>query len=249
MAYSQQQVISVRHWSEQTFSLVCTRPPGFQFEPGEFVTLGLRIDGHLLARAYSMVSASDAEELEFLSIHVPDGPFTSHLAKLQAGDPLLVNDKATGSLTLRHLLPGRHLYMLATGTGLAPFMSLIQAPALYEHYQRVVLVHTVRTPLELAYRQLIEARVDERLRYVPTVTRAAFETMKRGTYLFRVGLLSARLNLPPADPRHDRVMLCGNPNMLGEMRLWLEERGWFPAAYDGPGSYAAEKAFLLREAD
>lgn len=244
MPYSEQRVTSVNRWSDKTFSFTTTRPAGFAFESGEFVTLGLKRDGKLIARAYSIVSANDADYLEFLSIHVPDGPLTSHLANVQTGDGIWVNTKATGSLTLRHVKPGRHLYMLATGTGLAPFMSLIRDPELYRHFEKAVLVHTVRSIAELAYRREIESRCNNQLHYVPTVTRESFPTAQRGADLFRSGALFSMLKLAPADPALDRVMLCGNPDMNKEMTAYLREQGWVMTDHRGVGNFTAEKAFV-----
>jgi ferredoxin/flavodoxin---NADP+ reductase len=244
--YTQQRVTSVRQWSDKTFSFTTTRAQDFQFENGEFVTLGLRPEGKLIARAYSIVSTNDADHLEFLSIHVPDGPLTSRLAQIREGDGVWINSKATGSLTLRYVQPGRNLYLLATGTGLAPFMSLIRDPEVYKTHQRVILVHTVRTAPELAYRREIEALTGERLCYVPTVTREPFPTPSRGADLFRSGELFAKLGLPEADPEHDRVMLCGNPHMNQEMSEYLQQRQWTMTTYRGVGNFTVEKAFVLQ---
>ena len=246
MPYTEQRVTSVRQWSDKTFSFTTTRAQDFNFENGEFVTLGLRPEGKLIARAYSIVSTNDADHLEFLSIHVPDGPLTSRLAHIREGDGVWINSKATGSLTLRYLQPGRNLYLLATGTGLAPFMSLIRDPETYKAYERVILVHTVRTVPELAYRAEIEALSGERLHYVPTVTRDSFPTPQRGADLFRSGELFAKLSLPPAEPEHDRVMLCGNPHMNQEMTEFLEARNWTMTTYRGVGNFTVEKAFVLQ---
>lgn len=246
MAYSEQRVLSVRPWSEKTFSFTTTRPANFQFENGEFVTIGLRVDGKLIARAYSIVSTNDADHLEFLSIYVPDGPLTSRLVKIREGDGVWVSDKATGSLTLKYLQPGRNLYLLSTGTGLAPFMCLIRDPALYQYYEKVILVHTVRTLAELAYREEIEALANERLRYVPTVTREPFPVQERGADLFRSGKLFTLLGLPAADSAHDRVMLCGNPHMNQEVADYLQENGWTMTSYRGVGNFTVEKAFVLQ---
>lgn len=246
MPYSEQRVTSVRPWSEKTFSFTTTRPEQFQFENGEFVTLGLRPEGKLIARAYSIVSTNDEDYLEFLSIHVPDGPLTSRLAQIGEGDSVWINSKTTGSLTLRFVQPGRNLYLLATGTGLAPFMSLIRDPEVYKAFERVILVHTVRTVPELAYRREIEALTNDRLHYVPTVTREPFATPQRGADLFRSGELFALCGLPEADPEHDRVMLCGNPHMNYEMAEYLRERRWTMTGYRGVGNFTLEKAFVLQ---
>lgn len=246
MAYSEQRVTSIRKWSEKTFSFTTTKPGDFQFNNGEFVTIGLRAEGKLIARAYSIVSTNDANHLEFLSIYVPDGPLTSRLAHIREGDSVWINNKTTGSLTLKYVQPGRNLYLLATGTGLSPFMSLIRDPATYEAYDKVVLVHTVRTVPELAYKSEIEGLRGDRLMYVPTVTRESFATQQRGADLFRSGELFSHLALSPADPARDRVMLCGNPNMNQEMTAYLEEQGWTMTTYRGVGNFTVEKAFVLQ---
>lgn len=236
---------SVRPWSDKTFSFTLSRPKDFAFENGEFVTIGLKREGKLVARAYSIVSTAAHDHLEFLSIHVPDGPLTSHLANIRPGDSVWVNSKATGSLTLNHVLPGRTLYLLATGTGLAPFMSLIRDAELYARFESVVLVHSVRTVAELAYRVEIEALDNAQLYYVPTVTREPFPTPERGGDLFRSGDLSRRLGLPLPDPGQDRVMICGNPEMTRELTRHLKENGWTQTSHRGIGNFTTEVAFVV----
>lgn len=248
MPFTEQKVTATHRWSDKTFSFTTTRPGSFQFENGEFVTLGLRHEGKLIARAYSIVSTNDADHLEFLSIHVPDGPLTSRLAKVREGESLWINSKATGSLTLRHIQPGRNLYMLSTGTGLAPFMSLIRDRHVYDRYEKVILVHTVRSRDELAYREQIQALADDHLIYLPTVTREPFDSPERCSDLFRSGVLFSRLGIPPALPAHDRVMLCGNPHMNEEMTRHLEARGWKMTNHRGVGNFTVEKAFVLHNA-
>ncbi|MGE5318778.1 MAG: ferredoxin--NADP reductase [Hyphomicrobiaceae bacterium] len=245
MPYSEQTVQSVRPWSDRTFSFTLSRPQDFVFENGEFVTIGLKREGRLVARAYSIVSTADRDHLEFLSIHVPDGPLTSQLARIRPGDSVWVNSKTTGTLTLNHVLPGRTLYMLATGTGLAPFMSLIQDAELYARYEQVVLVHTVRTAAELAYRAEIEAMDNAQLYYLPTVTREPFPTPERGGDLFRSGALSQRLGLPAPDPERDRVMICGNPAMTRELTQYLKDTGWTATSHRGIGNFTTEVAFVV----
>jgi ferredoxin--NADP+ reductase len=248
MAYSEQTVQSVRPWSGRTFSFTLARPQDFAFENGEFVTIGLKREGRMVARAYSIVSTADRDHLEFLSIHVPDGPLTSRLVQIRPGDTVWVNDKTTGTLTLHHVLPGRVLYLLATGTGLAPFMSLIRDPQLYTRFEEVVLVHSVRTAAELAYRDEIEAMHRPRLHYVPTVTRERFATAQRGGDLFRSGELSRRLGLPAPDPEQDRVMVCGNPEMTRQLTRHLKETGWTLTNHRGVGNFTTELAFVVHHA-
>lgn len=245
MAYSEQTVQSVRPWSERTFSFTLSRPLDFVFENGEFVTIGLKHEGRLVARAYSIVSTADCDHLEFLSIYVPDGPLTSQLVHIRPGDHVWVNDKTTGTLTLDHVLPGRVLYLLATGTGVAPFMSLIRDPELYRRFESVVLVHSVRTVAELAYRDEIESLDRPRLHYVPTVTREPFSTPERGADLFRSGVLSQRLGLPAPDPERDRVMICGNPAMTRELTRHLKDAGWTLTNHRGVGNFTTEFAFVV----
>lgn len=247
MPYSEQTVQWVRPWSPRTFSFAVSRPERLAFRNGEFLTLGLRREGRLVARAYSIVSTNDADHLEFLSIHVPDGPLTSLLAQVRPGDTVWVNDKPTGTLTLDHVRRGRVLYMLATGTGLAPFMSLARDPETHRRFEHVVLVHSVRTVAELAYRDELTAREDGRFHYVPTVTREPFPTGQRGADLFRSGELSRQLDLPAPDPEQDRVMICGNPAMVKEMTAFLKDAGWTPTNHRGVGSFTTELAFVLRE--
>jgi ferredoxin--NADP+ reductase len=245
MPYSEQTVKSVRPWSDRTFSFTLSRPQDFSFENGEFVTIGLKREGKLLARAYSIVSTADRDHLEFLSIHVPDGPLTSALARIRPGDSVWVNSKTTGTLTLNHVLPGRTLYMLSTGTGLAPFISLIRDPALYARFEQAVLVHSVRTVAELAYRNEIEALDQPQLHYVPTVTREPFSTPERGADLFRSAALSQRLGLPVPDPEQDRVMICGNPAMTRELTHHLKDAGWTLTNHRGVGNFTTEVAFVV----
>jgi len=244
LPYHEQSITSIRRWSPKTFTFTTTRPPGFAFQNGQFVTLGLRCEGKLVPRAYSIVSDPDEPDLEFLSIHVPDGPLTSQLTQCSVGDTVWINSKVTGSLTLNHVQPGRNLYLLATGTGIAPFISLIRGDEVFERFERVILVHSVRTAPELSYREEIEHRAGPQLRYVPTVTREPHDNNQRGADLFRSGELSRMLGLPAADPEHDRVMLCGNPEMNREMVTFLKERGWTMTSYKGVGNFTVEQAFV-----
>ena len=246
MPYAEQTGTSVRRWSDRTFSFMTTRPEGFAFKNGEFVMLGLRPEGKLIPRAYSIVSTNRDDHLEFLSIQVPDGPLTSRLAKVDEGNSIWINTKTTGSLTLDHIQPGRNLYMLATGTGLAPFMSLIRGGDVFQAFERVILVHTVGTQQGLAYRDELVSRCTEQFRYVPTVTREPFETTARGADMFRSGELADKLSLPLPEPEQDRVMLCGNPNMNKEMTDYLQEHGWTMTNYKGAGNFTVEQAFVIQ---
>ena len=246
MPYAEQKITSLHRWSQNTFTFKTTRPDGFDFKNGEFVMVGLRPEGKLIPRAYSIVSTNRDNHLEFLSIQVPDGPLTSHLAKVDKGNSIWINTKTTGSLTLEHIQPGRHLYMLATGTGLAPFISLIRAGEVFKSFERVILVHTTRIEQGLAYRDELTSRSNDQFHYVPTVTREPFETTDRGADLFRNGELSTKLNIPLPDPEHDRVMICGNPNMNKQMTEYLQKNGWTMTNYKGVGNFTVEQAFVLQ---
>lgn len=246
MPYSEQTVQSTHNWSDRTFSFKTTRPFDFTFKNGEFVSIGIRPEGKLIARAYSIVSTNQDDYLEFLSIHVPNGPLTSHLANIHEGESVWINKKSTGTLTMQHVMAGRNLYMLATGTGLAPFISLIHDNELFKRFDNVVLVHSVRNIAELAYKKEIESLANLQLHYVPTVTREPFTNRTRGADLFRSGELFRLLGFPVADPEHDRVMICGNPDMNKEMTTYLKQHGWTETNHAGVGNFTKEKAFAIR---
>ena len=226
--FNKEQVLGVRHWTDTLFSFTTTRDPGFRFLSGQFTMMGLEIDGRPLLRAYSMASANHEETLEFFSIKVADGPLTSKLQKIREGDMVLVGRKATGTLIADNLLPGKRLLLLSTGTGLAPFASVIKDPDVYERYEKIILVHGCRQVAELAYgEQLVEGlRQDElfgeilagKLEYYPTVTREPFRNRGRITDLITSEKLFNDISLPPLDIGTDRVMLCGSPAMLEELR-------------------------------
>lgn len=253
--YTTERVLSVHHWNSTLFSFTTTRDPGLRFENGQFVMIGLEVDGRPLMRAYSIVSANYEEHLEFFSIKVPDGPLTSRLQHLKVGDPLFVSRKPTGTLVLDDLLPGKTLYLLSTGTGLAAFMSIIKDPEAYERYEKVVLVHGVRHVNELAYADFIKDHlpqneyfgesVREKLIYYPTVTREAFENQGRLTDLIENGKLFEDIGMPPLNPEHDRVMICGSPGMLADTCALLDKRGFVISPRIGdPGHYVIERAFV-----
>jgi ferredoxin/flavodoxin---NADP+ reductase len=253
IAWNVEQVISVRHWTDALFSFTLTRSPVFRFRSGQFTMIGLPVDGKPLLRAYSMVSAAWEDTLEFLSIKVPDGPLTSRLQHVQPGTEVLVGRKPVGTLLPDNLLPGRNLYLLGTGTGLAPFMSLIRDPNVYERFERVVLVHGCRSVAELAYSATIEQLpTDEflgslaanQLLYYPTVTREPFRNQGRISTLIESGQLATDLGLPPLDAASDRVMLCGSPGLLRDMTLYLDRSGFQEGSSAAMGAYVIEKAFI-----
>ncbi len=250
----QETVLEVRHWNESLFSFKTTRDAGFRFKNGHFVMIGLEVEGKPLLRAYSVASPNYEEHLEFYSIKVPNGPLTSRLQHLKPGDQVLVGKKPTGTLVMSHLLPGKRLYLLSTGTGLAPFMSMIRDPEVYEQYEHVILAHGVRVTSELGYSDYIRNELPEheylgelvknQLRYYPTVTREPFENRGRLTDLLESGKLSSDVGMPPLDPEHDRVMICGNQGMLDELVAILEKRGFREGKSHEAGQYTIERAFV-----
>jgi ferredoxin/flavodoxin---NADP+ reductase len=252
----EEKVTRVHHWTDRLFSFTTTRDPSFRYENGQFTMIGLPVNGKPLLRAYSLVSPNYADELEFLSIKVPDGPLTSRLQHLQVGDKVLVGRKPTGTLLVDNLLPGRNLFLLGTGTGVAPFMSLVKDPAVYERYEKVILVHGVRFAAELAYAgqienelpgdELLGEEIRAKLLYYPTVTREEFRHRGRITKLLGEGTMTADLGLAPLDPAADRVMICGSPAFLGDITALLKDRGFDEGSSNEPGSYVIEKAFVER---
>lgn len=255
-ALHEEQVLSVQHWTDRLFSFTTTRSPSFRYDSGQFTMVGIPVGGKPLLRAYSIVSPHYADQLEFLSIKVPDGPLTSRLQHLKKGDTVLIGKKATGTLVADNLLPGRNLYLLSTGTGLAPFMSIAKDPAVYERFDKIVLVHGVRFVADLAYCDEIANRLPadefigelarEKLLYYPAVTREPFRHQGRITKLMSEGRIASDLGLPPVDSEHDRIMICGSPEFLGDITTLLRGRGFVEGSGNGPGSYVVEKAFVER---
>ncbi|THF66284.1 ferredoxin--NADP reductase [Pseudothauera nasutitermitis] len=250
-----ERVISVHHWNDTLFSFRTTRDPGLRFNNGQFVMIGLETEGRPLTRAYSIASPNYEEHLEFFSIKVQNGPLTSRLQHLQPGDPIVVSRKPTGTLVLDDVRPGRNLYLLSTGTGLAPFMSVIQDPETYERFDKVILTHGVRYVSELAYADFITNElpkneffgeaVAEKLLYYPSVTREPFRNQGRLTALLDSGKLTADLGLDPLDPEHDRAMICGSAAMLKDFRTLLDSRGFKVSKHIGDqGDYVIEHAFI-----
>lgn len=253
-AFITEHVLSVRHWTDKLFSFTTTRSNTLRFKNGHFIMIGLEVNGRPLMRAYSIASANYEEHLEFFSIKVPDGPLTSLLQHLKVGDPILMSTKPTGTLVTDYLLPGKRLYMLSTGTGLAPFMSIIKDPETYEKYEKVILVHGVRNTNELAYDDFITRElpqneffgdeVKEKLLYYPTVTREPFRNQGRITDLMISGKLFNDMGLPPMNNEEDRFMLCGSPQMLKDTCAIFESKGFVETRHGDAGHYAIERAFV-----
>jgi ferredoxin--NADP+ reductase len=255
-AFYREKVLSVRHWTDTLFSFRATRDSGFRFQNGQFAMIGLEVEGRPLLRAYSMASANHEEELEFFSIKVADGPLTSKLQKIREGDEILVGRKATGTLITDNLIPGNRLLLLSTGTGLAPFASLIKDPDVYERFETIVLVHGCRQVSELAYGEELVAKLrdddlfgpllSEKLLYYPTVTREPFRNRGRITDLISSEQLFNDIHQAPLNIETDRIMMCGSPGMLDELKQMFESGGFAEGSGNTPGHFVIEKAFVER---
>lgn len=256
-ALGSERVLAVHHWTDTQFSFTTTRDRSLRFDNGQFVMIGLPLEGRPLLRAYSIASPNYEDHLDFLSIKVPDGPLTSKLQHLRPGDQVFVSRKPTGTLVLHDLQPGRRLYLLCTGTGAAPFLSVISDPEVYERFEVVVLVHGVRWAREshvvreriaaLRSRELLGEPARSQLRYYPTVTREPYVHRGRITALIESGRLARDLELPPLDPASDRVMVCGSAAMLSDTARILDARGFHSSPRSGePGDYVIERAFVTR---
>jgi ferredoxin--NADP+ reductase len=255
-AHYEATVLSVRHWTDHLFSFTTTRDDGFRFLSGQFVMVGLQIDGRPLMRAYSIASSAYEPALEFFSIKVANGALTSRLQHIKPGYRVLVGRKPTGTLLLQNLRPGRNLWLFGSGTGLAPFLSIVRDPETYERFERVVLVHSVRHVADLAYADLLqrEQPADEflgeavraKLVYHPTVTREPFRHQGRIPLLLERGSVEAESGVAPLDALEDRCMVCGSPAMLADMRALLERRGFVEGSMGEQGSYVIERAFVER---
>ncbi len=250
-----QTVTLVKHWTDRLFSFRVTRPQSLRFRSGEFVMIGLMGDtGKPLLRAYSIASPAWDEELEFYSIKVPDGPLTSKLQHIQVGDEIILRPKPVGTLVHDALMPGKRLWFLATGTGLAPFASLMREPETYEKYEQVIMMHTCREVAELEYgRQLVESLHDDpligdlvgdKLVYYPTTTREAFPHMGRVTDNLTTGKVFADLGLPKMNPAEDRAMVCGSLAFNVDVKAILEGFGLREGANSDPKEFVVEKAFV-----
>ena len=253
---SEEKVLSVRHWNDTLFSFTTTRDRGLRFKNGHFLMIGLQVDGRPLLRAYSVASANYEDHLEFYSIKVPNGPLTSRLQHLRPGDSILVGRRPTGTLVINNVRPGKRLFLLSTGTGLAPFLSIIRDPDTYERFEHVTIAHGVRFASELGYADYIKNelpnheylgdQVQNQLHYYPTVTREPFENSGRLTDLLESGELCRDLGLSELDAEQDRVMICGSPSMLGDLVKLLEDRGFREGSSHDPAEFTIERAFVER---
>ena len=249
-----ERVVSVKHYTDQLFSFRITRPQSFRFRSGEFVMIGLPNAAKPVFRAYSIASPAWDDELEFYSIKVPDGPLTQHLQKIQPGDTVLMRQKPTGTLVLDALRPGKRLYMIATGTGIAPFASLIRDPETYEKFEEVVLTNTCRDVADLAYgNELVDALTNDpligelvagRLTYYATTTREDHPRMGRITTLIENGKLFSDLGVAPFDPETDRSMICGSMAMLNDVKALMEKAGLEEGSNSRPADFVIERAFV-----
>ncbi|MEM9304336.1 MAG: ferredoxin--NADP reductase, partial [Pseudomonadota bacterium] len=249
---------SVHHWNDKLFSFRTSRDRGFRFRNGHFVMLGIEVDGRPLTRAYSIASPNHEEFLEFFSIKVDHGALTSRLQNVSEGDTVLLSQKPVGTLVLDDLNDGERLFLLATGTGLAPFLSIIQDPEAYERFGQIVLVHGVRRVCDLAYRDFIEDALPrheflgefarDQLCYYPTVTRESFPQQGRIPDLMASGKLCDDLGIAPFDASTDRAMICGSMSMLRDTQHALEGLGLAVSPRQGVrGDFVIERAFV--EAD
>jgi len=252
-AFNEERVLSVHHWTDRLFTFTTTRDAALRFSNGHFTMIGLRVNDKPLLRAYSIASANYEDHLEFLSIKVDEGPLTSRLQHIQVGDTIIVGRKPTGTLVVDYLLPGRRLFMFATGTGLAPFLSIVRDPAIYEKFEQIVLVHGVRQVDELAYHDfLIEHlpsheflgdMVSSQMHYYPTVTRETYRNMGRITDLIDSGKLMSDLQVPELDTARDRAKICGSPAKLRDLKRLLEQRSFKEGNTSTPGDFVIERAF------
>lgn len=249
-----EKVLSVTHYTDHLFRFRMTRPPGFRFRSGEFAMIGLMVGEKPVYRAYSIASPAWDEELEFFSIKVPDGPLTSRLQLIQPGDTVLMRKKPTGTLVLDALTPGKRLYMFSTGTGVAPFASLMRDPETYEKFDEVIVTHTCRDVAELKYGfdlveeirndEMLNEIVGDKLRHYATVTRQDYAFTGRITDLISNGKLFADLGVPPLDPAVDRVMICGSAAMLKDTKDLMEAAGLTEGANNKPAEFVIERAFV-----
>lgn len=256
--FAVEKVLEVTHWNDTLFSFKTTRDQSLRFRNGEFIMIGLMQEsGKPLMRAYSVASANHEEHLEFFSIKVQDGALTSQLQHLQIGNEVIIGSKPTGTLVVDDVADGRNLFLIGTGTGLAPFMSIIKDPEAYERFEKIVLFHGVREVSELAYydyltkelpnHEFLGELIQEKLIYYPSVTREAFRNQGRITDLLSTGKLCKDIGIEPIDPKLDRAMMCGSPSMLSETAKILDDMGFVVSPKMGiRGDYVIERAFVER---
>lgn len=251
-----EKVISVEHYTDRLFQFSITRPPAFRFRSGEFVMIGLHPEGAKkpIMRAYSIASPSWDEKLDFYSIKVADGPLTSHLQKIKEGDEVYLAKKPVGTLVLDALLPGKRLYMFSTGTGIAPFASLIRDPDTYERYDEVILTHTCRQKAELSYGlnlvkslktdPLVGEMIGDKLLHVTSLTREDYPLKGRITTLLQSGELFKSAGLPVMNPTEDRAMICGSMDMINDTKAIVESFGLKEGSNSSPAEFVVEKSFV-----
>ena len=252
MALLKEKVTAIHHWTDKTFSFKTTRNISFRFKNGEFAMIGLEIDGKPLLRAYSVVSPNHEDHLEFLSIKVPNGPLTSKLQHIKIDDEIIVNSKPTGTLVCDYLLPGRNLFLFSTGTGLAPFMSIVRDPETYEKFEKIILTHTVRTSKELAYKDLLTNLNNDEIYsevtknnfiYFNTVTREKWDNEGRITDWIKENTLWKKVGVESFKPEIDRVMICGSEEMTFDLKKIFEKLGSKEGSTKVQGGFVIEKAF------
>jgi len=254
-ALSVEKVLNVQHWNDHLFSFTVTRPPSFRFRSGEFVMLGLPDGNKPLLRAYSMASPAYSDELEFLSIKVPDGPLTSRLQSIKPDDEIYLGRKPVGTLVADALIPGSRLFLLSTGTGLAPFLSIIRDPDVYDRFDQIILAHSVRRVSDLAFHDVLAAQLADdplvadqakvQFTYLPTVTRESFRNQGRISAMMEDGRLFEGLTGPHHfDPETDRIMMCGSMAMIREFAAKFEELGFEEGSNSKPGHFVIERAFV-----
>lgn len=254
MAIIKEKVLAVEHYTDRLFHITTTRDPGLRFRDGEFLMIGIEVDGKPLLRAYSVASPNHQDTLEFFSIKVPDGPLTSRLQHIQVGDEMLVNSKAVGTLVADNIKPGRNLYLMGTGTGVAPFLSVARGFEAYENYDRVILMWGTREVAELPFIEYFEnLNNDEtygeltqgKFMFYPTVTREDFKNQGRVTDAMYSGKVQETLGIEPFDKEHDRVMVCGSHEMNMELReYFIEDLGCTEGNANTRGEFVLEKAFV-----
>ncbi len=252
MALLKEKVTEIHHWTDKTFSFKTTRDMSFRFKNGEFAMIGLEIDGKPLLRAYSVVSPNHEDHLEFLSIKVPNGPLTSKLQHIKIDDEIIVNSKPTGTLVCDYLLPGRNLFLFSTGTGLAPFMSIVRDPETYEKFEKIILTHTVRTSKELAYKDLLKNLNNDEIYsevtrnnfiYFNTVTREKWDNQGRITDWIKENTLWKKVGVESFKSEIDRVMICGSEEMTFDLKKIFEKLGSKEGSTKIQGGFVIEKAF------